>query len=175
MDIDNDYKAMIRQIQSKEIQRLEREDEKEQPMKPRHSPSLTFAFASSSMPFHTLGIGRMRSKSATTHMMSANILYQVSKQNQISEKNWMRQLKRKRYKVYAAKQRLRDLQSDKKEIQQRLQEMNQQIVVRQRMERLDKIQSRIETLKQSKFVLCKNASNELHQLKLIVETLIKSI
>jgi len=137
----------------------------------KHSPSLTFAFtAQNTASITSFTHGRMRSKSAT-HLMSANILYEVSKQNQVIEKEWMLKLKKERFKVYAAKQKIKELQSMKREIQQKIQEMNQQITVKKRLKQLEQTKNRIEQVKRSKLNLCVNTANVLHELKLVIESL----
>merc|ERR1719153_1529372 len=115
VDIEQDYRSVIRMIQNDEQSRIEREEAADQRLqhqqhrhssRPTHQSSMTVLTAPSSQTLNSRifaakrqsqtmggahGGGRMRSKSAA-HVMHSNILYHVDAAEQLAEKDWMRQL-----------------------------------------------------------------------------------
>ena len=116
------------------------------------------------------GSGRLRSKSAA-HIMHANILYQVSAQERKLEKQWMRQLRQRQFKIFANKYKRQKLKKLKKESQQKLKELEQQIAMKRRMEKLNYLRLKLDILKKSRIVFIQNASKELDFLRNVVKSL----
>lgn len=187
IDIDKDYKNVIRIIQIEETRRLEEEEEEEWRMyqlshndyrpnsfnnfnKPKHQSSMTIYNYNVSSSISFGGGTRMRSKSAA-HVMHANILYQVSPEEQIIEKQWMRQLRKRKFKIFVNKHRKQKLQKLKKSSEQKLKELEQQIAMKQRIEKLNNLRNKLDILKKSRITFIQNTSKELDLLRSVIYNL----
>jgi len=199
LDIEPDYRSVIRLIQSEEQSRIEAEEAQSVPVsdsdgvlmrrhpKPKHQSSMTVLTVPSAATLNSQifaakakrqsqthgGFGRVRSKSAA-HVMHSNILYQVSAEEQRVEKQWMRQLRKRRFKIVVAKHRQQRLRRMKKDAESRRTELDQQIAMKERMDELNELRARLQRLEEDKHEFIQSAADQLDLLRTVVALLTRA-
>eukprot|EP01084_Bolivina_argentea_P234540 394863_1 len=190
IDIDNDYKNVIHTIQIQEPQLEQDEDAEKNANKYKqykHQSSMTMfdthtATAVTAQIFTAPHSNRNRTNTSNKAkgrraraqtlpgemdlwVISANILYQVSNENQRIEKQWMRCLRNKKFKLFVNKHRKHRLKRIKKETEQKLQELDQQIHIKHRIEQLRNAQHKLKTLEKARIAFIRNAAGEIDGLR----------
>jgi len=176
-DIDSDYKNCIRIIQTEMQKSLEEEDDREWEQmrkaqdrvhRPKHETSMSMTSFVDRVA--QIATHRPRSKSAA-HIHRIFHLYRVSEEDQEMEKEWMRRLRKARFRVWATKQRNRRLRIIKRESESRLPELDMQIEMKEKMEQLNALKSELDAIKESRIKYIQNSSKELDKLRGIIRSL----
>jgi len=170
-DIESDYRNCIRIIQQEMQRSLQEEDEREleQIQESQHRAHRPKHEASMSMTSFVGNVGRItahrpRSKSAA-HIHRTFHLYRVSPENEALEKQWMRELRKARFRVFAAKHRHRRLRILKRESKNKLPELESQIAMKEKMERFNALKKQLDAIKESRIKYIQNIAAELHHIR----------
>jgi len=103
--------------------------------------------------------------------MHSNILYDVDAEEQRAEKLWMRQLRKRRFKIVVTKHRKQRLRRRIKEAQSKRTELEQQIAIKAREDELKELRKRLQRLEHDKHEFIERAAHELDLLRTVVALL----
>lgn len=100
-------------------------------------------------------------------------LYNVCEEEISLEKEWMRNLRKRKFRTYINKNKCKMLEIKKNKLSQKLNELNQQIQLIQNTQKVDKMTLEIKTLEEQRYIYIKNTSQQIDDLRDIIKNLNK--
>jgi len=98
-------------------------------------------------------------------------LYTVAEQDCHVEKEWMRHLRARKFKIYVYRQKREQLQTKNEQVRRRLSELIEQIEIVQNTHKLEEMSRQIETLQEQKYLLLQNTCQQIDHLRTVIRRL----
>eukprot|EP01083_Nonionella_stella_P044981 120978_1 len=146
--IDKDYQTILALIREEEFKRLQ-----EQEMKP-HDQSKS-----------QLSVEHATRRRSNVHKNQSNILYAVDRSNETNEKQWMKKMKRKQFKICLKKQKHKRLKRKKDEMECKILECQTQIDTKTRLKQLEDLHRRAGEYVLHKIEYVQNVTKEINSLR----------
>ena len=100
-------------------------------------------------------------------------LYDIGQEEISLEKEWMRNLRRRKFRSYMNKNKYKMIQDKKNIVSTKLEELNEQIEIIENRDKIDSMTVEIKQLEQKRIVLIENTSKQIDSLRDIIKNLNK--
>merc|ERR1712129_4100 len=110
-------------------------------------------------------------RKSVMHLHQSNVLYRVETADEATEKQWMAQLKRKRFEKYVHAQRGLRLQRERIARESEFQEQRTEREIERKLREIETLKRTKEAIQRDKIALVKRMSTQIGALKEMVDTL----